>query len=269
VGKVYSATVARPNTAYGQLMGWIDHNLGGNALNANPTASAINAAVRPAVDSAARIATGAMEANPYVGAVDLGLTGANVAKHMIPGGNIIPDFPTILSQVRKLTGTPELSPDAPAVQRVLENAASATPTNLTREGLLNATGRAGMSYLGGEAGEELAGEPGQFFGSFLGGSPEAARNVAQRTFAPMFRGKTTQEVSGAGTRQGIQPTFGAVSNAMGRLFEKSMAATPWVGSGVRSAQERFSDAIRERQQQIAENVFGGPLPGDIGPEDIG
>src|SRR4029077_5453128 len=40
VDKVYSATAVRPNTTYGHLMGWIDHNLGGNALNANPTAAA-------------------------------------------------------------------------------------------------------------------------------------------------------------------------------------------------------------------------------------
>ena len=272
VDKTYSATAVRPSTAYGHLMGWIDHNLGGNALNANPTAQTVNAAVRPVLDPAMRIGTAAIERNPYVGAVDLGLTGTNVAKHVAskvyPGLNQVPDFPTILSQVRSLTGTRELDPNASATQRVLENAASTSIAN-PNVNALDAAGRAGLSYLGGEAGEELAGEPGQFAGSFAGAAPGSGRALFQRVMAPIFRGKNTMAVSGAADRMGVQPSMGSVSNIMGRLFEKAMAATPGVGSAVRSAQDRFNDAIRQRQQQTAEDVFGGPLPGDISDESIG
>ena len=293
VDKTYSATVARPNTPYGHLMGWIDHNLGGNALNANPTTQTVNAAVRPAMGPAMRISTAAIERNPYVGAVDLGLTGTNVAKHVAakvyPGLNQVPDFPTILSEVRSLTGTPELDPNASATQRVLENAASIAvgnpgsraratsnffgrlPPSATGPGsvALDALGRAGASYIGGEAGEELAGEPGQFVGSFGGGAPGSGRALFQRVMAPAFRGRNTQSVSEAADRQGIQPTMGSVSNIMGRLVEKGLAATPFVGSAVRSAQDRFNDAIRQRQLEVGEDVFGSPLPGNISDESIG
>ena len=270
--KVYSATAVRPAGVHGQLMAWLDHHAGGNALNANPTAATISSYVAPVLGSASRIGTSMIERNPYVAATDLGMTGANVTKHLaanlVPSLNRVPDFPTLLSQVQSLTGTPQLSSDAPAVQRVLENAASTAIGNPTTH-FLDATGRAATSYLGGEVGEELLGEPGQFVGSFAGSSPGSGRAVLQRVLAPLFRGGRTQEVSGAGYRQGIQPTLGAVSNGMGRLFEKGMAATPWVGAAVRSAQDRFNEAIRQRQQELGEDVFGGPLPGNISDEDIG
>jgi hypothetical protein len=119
------------------------------------------------------------------------------------------------------------------------------------------------------AGEEVGGEAGQFGGSFVGGAPGSARAIAQRTLAPFFRGRTTADVSGAAARQGIQPSLGSVSGAMGRLFTKAVAATPGVGGGVREANDRFTEAIRQRQREIATDVYGDTLPGNISDEDIG
>ena len=84
--KVYSATAVRPNDLYGHLMGWIDHNLGGNALNANPTAQAAVNSYTPllVVQSGARIATGAVDANPItsVGRISGSPGVGNIAKHV-------------------------------------------------------------------------------------------------------------------------------------------------------------------------------------------
>jgi hypothetical protein len=294
--KVYSATAVRPAGVHGQLMAWLDHHAGGNALNESSVGHAIQSA-SGAVGSGARIATSAIEAEPHVRAIDMGLTGLNVGKHVlanvVPGLDRVPDSQTILGLLRQATGTPELSPDASMGQRVLENAASAvagarpSAPNTTsffgrapvtpggfREQLLDATGHAALSHVGGLAGEELLGEPGQFAGSFL--TPGGTRAIAQRTLAPLFRSKTTaqgrnttEEVSGAATRQGVQPTLGSVSNDMGRLFAKGLAATPWVGARIKSAQERFNEAIRERQLDVAREVYGSDLPGNISDEDIG
>ena len=310
-GKVYSATVARPNTPYGHLMGWIDHNLGGNALNESAAGKTI-ASAQPVTGAISRIGTAAIERNPYVAATDLGLTGTNVIKHLVakvyPEANVVPDFPTILSQVRSVTGTPELSPNAPAVQRVLENAASiavgnrgatapaGTPLPATSNffgrfqpsvagsgsNALDATGRAALSYLGGEAGEALGGESGQFAGSFLGGAtPEVAANLAHRAAAPIFRWNGlpgaggvvaqpgSEEIGNIGVRQGIQPSLGAASGPAGRLINKVVASTPFIGTNLRARQEAFNEAIRQRQREIGTDVFGSPLPGDMGPETIG
>jgi hypothetical protein len=274
-GKVYSATGVYPNNVHGHVVAWVDHNLGGNALNravsSSPTAQSVVNAAAPVVGSASRIGTAAIERNPFVGATDLGLTGVNVAKHLAakvaPGVNAVPDFPTILSQVRSAVGTPELDPNASAAQRVLENTAAlsvASPTPVVENFL-----RSGASYVGGQAGEAVGGEAGQMAGSFVGGAPESGANLFRRVMAPAFRGKTTQDVSEAAERQGIQPTMGAVSGPAGRLFEKSLAGVPWVGTPARTAQEKFREAIRQRQQEVATDVFGAPLPGNISNEDIG
>jgi hypothetical protein len=273
--KVYSATMARPNDIHGRLAAWMDHNLGFNAVNRSPAWQAAAPYVGPATGAISRVGTAAIERNPYVAATDLGLTGINIGKHLLakeyPGANAVPDLPTILSQVRSAAGTPELDPNASASQRVLENAASVSlnPSQWSRSALLDAVGRSGMSYAGGEAGEELGGEAGQAAGSFVGGAPGSGKALLQRAVAPLFRGKNTMAVSAAADRQGIQPSLGSVSNAMGRLFTKAAAAVPGVGSAVRSAQDRFNDAIRQRQQEIGEDVFGGPLPPSISDEDIG
>lgn len=279
--KVYSATGIYPNNVHGHITAWLDHNAGGNALNravaSSPTAQSVVNAVSPVLASVNRMATGAIEANPYVRAYDLGITGYNVAKHLAgkvyPQLNDMPDATTALSVVHNVAGTPELRPDASPAQRILENtgsiAAGGGPAAWTRNALAENFVRSGTSYLGGLGGEELAGEPGQFIGSFLGGSPEIARASLQRTTAPLFRGRNTQTVSDAAARLGVQPSLGSVSNAAGRLFEKAAAATPGVGSPVRAAQERFNEAIRERQQQLGEDVFGEPLPANISDEDIG
>ena len=282
VDKTYSSTVARPSTAYGHLMAWMDHNLGGNTLNENPTLSAISNAVRDAEGTAMRVGTSGLYGIPYVGQAaritDLGSTGFNIGKHLlakkVPEANLVPDIPSLLGQVRSLTGTPELEPDASAGRRILESAASMTnPLNLTPAAVGENVVRAGLSHIGGLAGEELGGEAGQFGGSFLGAAPGSGRALFQRVMAPMFRSRgpntTTSDVDAAAARQGIQPTMGSVSNAMGRLFEKALAATPGVGGAVRSAQDRFKDAIRQRQQQTAEDIFGGPLPAGISDEGIG
>ena len=272
---VYSATAARPNNLHGHLMAWIDHNLGGNALNANPTAQRVNAYAAPAAGVVSRVGTAGVEMNPAVRTIDLGVTGYNIAKHLAgkfyPQINEIPDSQTILGLVRKAAGTPELDPSAPAAQRIAENTASMmlNPSSWTKNALIENSLRSGSSYVGGEAGQAVAGEPGQFVGSFIGASPESGASLARKLSAPAFRGKTTKEVSDAANRQGIQPTAGAVSNNMGRLVDKVIASTPLVGTPVRTAQERFNEAIRQRQLGVAEDVFGQPLPGDIGKEDIG
>ena len=127
-GMVYSATAARPNTIYGHLMGWIDHNLGGNALNANPTAQTVNSYAAPVVQSGARIATGAVDANPIVGGADLALTAANIAKHqaakVVPALNNVPDAQTASGLLRDTFGVPSLSPNAPELQKIVEGTAS-------------------------------------------------------------------------------------------------------------------------------------------------
>jgi hypothetical protein len=289
--KVYSATAARPAGPYSHLMAWIDHNLGGNAINANPTAQAINRVVAPGAGVASRVGTAAIERNPWVAAADLGATGYNVAKHLagkvLPAINNVPDSQTILGLTRAATGTPELDPKASSAQRVLENAASVSlnPSSWTRPELANNVARAGASYLGGEAGGYVGGEAGQVAGSVLGGAHDVPANVIRRGLAPFFRSPlfpgqeprqvgginpdTTRSVSDAMDRVDIQPTAGAVSNSMGRLFDKVIGATPFVGTPVRSAQERFNNAIRTRQLEVAADRYGGPLPGDIGKEDIG
>ena len=273
--KVYSATRAYPSGAHGQLTAWMDHHLGGNAINNSNVWKTVEPYVAPVSGAISRIGTAAIETNPYVRAVDLGVTGYNAVKHLatkvVPQLANVPDSQSILGLTRSALGTPELDPNASAAQRVLENAASVSlnPSSWNKTALLDTLGRSGSSYVGGEAGGALGGETGQIAGSLYGASPGTGSNLLRRVMAPAFRGRNTQPVSTAADNQGIQPTAGAVSNPIGRQLDKVIGATPFIGSAVRSAQERFNDAIRQRQQEVAEDVFGGPLPGGVSNEDIG
>ena len=271
--KVYSATRAYPSGAHGQLLAWMDHH-GGNAINNSDFWKTAGPYVAPVSGAISRIGTSAIETNPYVRAVDLGATGYNIAKHLatkvVPQLANVPDSQTILGLTRSALGTPQLDPNAPAVQRVAENAASLSlnPSSWNKTALLDTTGRAAASDVGGNVGEYFGGEAGQALGSFAG-APEGGFNLTRRALAPLFRGKTTQGVSEAADRQGIQPTADAVANPMGRLVGKVIGSTPFVGTPARTAQEKFNEDIRQRQQDVAEEAFGQALPGDISDESIG
>jgi hypothetical protein len=269
-GKVYSATVARPNGPYGQLMGWLDHNLGGNTLNQSSAAPIINAA-RPVLTAGARIATAAPDAVPIIGGADLIGTGFNVGKHLLasaaPGANAIPDYRTTPELLRSLTGTPGLPANAPPLQKILENTAAAA-TN--PENIAGAFPRAVGSEVGSEIGQRLGGEPGQFFGALVGGAPgELGGNALLRIAQPMLGGKQAPEVAAAGQRQDIQPTAGMVMNSTGRGIEKVLAAIPGVGAPIKAAQERVSTQMQNVQRRIAEQLYGGPLPGGVTDTSIG
>ena len=272
--KVYSATHAYPAGVHGQLIAWMDHHLGLNAVNRSQAWKAAEPYVAPVSGAISRIGTAAIETNPYVRAVDLGTTGYNIAKHLaakvVPQLANVPDSQSILGLTRAALGTPQLDPNAPAAQRIAENVASMSlnPSSWNKTALLDTTLRAGASDVGGNVGEYFGGEAGQALGSFAG-APEGGFNLTRRALAPFFRGKNTQAVSEAGDRQGIQPTAGAVSNIGGRQIDKIIGATPWVGQPVRTAQEKFNDAIRQRQLEVAEDAFGSALPGDISDESIG
>ena len=241
-------------------MAWIDHNLGGNALNRSSAAPIINAA-RPALTAGARIATAAPDANPIIGGADLIGTGLNVGKHLLgrvaPAVNSIPDYRTTPEVLRSVTGTPGISPDAPVLQKILENTAamSANPRNI-----VSAFPRAVGSEVGQEVGERVGGEPGAFAGALVGGAPgDISGNLALRLAKLSLGGKQAQTVAEAGTRQGIQPTAGMVMNPPGRWFEKAIGSVPLIGGPVKAAQERASSQIADIQRQIAEQVYGGPI----------
>jgi hypothetical protein len=269
-GKVYSATVARPNTPYGHLLGWLDHNAGGNALNRNATAQTVSNAVEPFVGAGDRIATMALDANPIVGGADIIGSGFNVAKHLA-GINSIPDYKTAPELLRTVTGAPDLPANASPAQRVAESTL-ALMTN-PQNALATTAARVGGSYLGGQAGNLVGGEPGQFIGSIAGGSPEGLGNIALRGAQPVLGGTQGPEVIAAGERQGIQPTAGAVANPVGRLFEKAVGAIPVVGGPVKAAQERYSSEIQAVLNDVANRVYtdqpGVKLPSTITKASIG
>jgi hypothetical protein len=258
-GMVYSATAARPNTPYGHLMGWIDHNLGGNALNANPTAQAVNAYAAPIVGAGDRIATAAPDANPIIGGADMIGSGFNVGKHLLaraaPVVNDIPDYKTFPEMLQKVTGAPPLPADASPIQRIIENTAALATNPKTA---IAAFPRAAGSYVGGTIGNLVAGEPGQYVGSIAGGGfPEIAGNLGLRTAKYFGGGEQGPDVAAAGQRQGIQPTAGMVGNKALRWFEKALGSVPVVGGPVKTAQERVANQLQSGQQEVADRVYGG------------
>jgi hypothetical protein len=270
-GKVYDGTTVHPNTPYGQLMGWINTH-GGNALNRNPTAQTVNSYVAPVVGSAARITSNMPDVNPIIGGADLLGTGFNVGKHLVanvaPAVNAIPDYKTVPSIIRSATGTPELPPDASAAQRIFENTATMMANPKAQLGPTAA--RAAGSYVGGTAGNLVGGETGQYFGSLAGGAPgEIGGNALLRVAQPLLGGKQAPEVAAAGERQDIQPTAGMVMNPAGRWFEKAVGSVPLIGGPVKAAQDRVSTQMQDIQRRIAEQVYGGTLPGDVTPTSIG
>jgi hypothetical protein len=262
--KVYSATGVYPNTPFGHTVAWVDHNLGGNTLNRNPTVQAINTYAAPAVGAVNRVVTGALDAIPAVGLHDLIASGGNVVKHLatraVPSLANTPDFYTAVGAARSLAGTPELSADAPAVQKILESTAStvANPSqSLARALLTNTTG-----YYGGKIGEEVAGEPGQYLGALLGAtSPDAVKQQGAAFMHSYFGGDQGPEVMRAGQDTGVQPTFGMVANPEGRRIEKFFGAVPIFGRPVAQAKNTADTGIREAQIDVANQVYGGPLPG--------
>jgi hypothetical protein len=268
-GKVYSATAARPNGPYGQLMGWLDHNLGGNALNRSSAAPVINAA-RPALSSGERIATGAVDAIPIVGAADLASTGLNVGKHLLaraaPAVDSVPDLPTASGWLRNVTGTPPLPADASPLQRITENtlATMANPSSVLGPTIARTTG----AEVGSDVGGAVAGEPGQFIGSFAGASPDSGGNVGLRVAKWGLGGEQAPEVAAAGQRIGVQPTFGMVANPTGRRVEKSLASFPFLGGPIQAAQIRAATGLDTVQQGLAEKLYGGNLP-LVSPATIG
>ena len=268
---VYSATAARPNTPYGHLMGWIDHNLGGNALNANPTAQTVNSYAAPVVQSGARIATGAVDANPIVGGADLALTGANIAKHVaakvVPALNQVPDAQTASGWLRNVTGTPSLSPNAPELQKIIE-ATGSTMTN-PRAALGPTFARTTGAETGQQISEHLGGgEVGDFFGSLLGASPEAGGSVAAQVYNKMFAGTQAPDVAAAGARTDVQPSAGMLMNPTGRRIVKGLGSFPILGGPIQNAQARVNNSLLELRNNIATGLYGSDLP-EVSKTSIG
>ena len=262
--RVYSATAARPNNLYGHLMGWIDHNLGGNALNANPTAQSVNSYAAPVVQSGARIATGAVDANPVVGTADLALTGANIAKHVAakvaPALNNVPDAQTASGLLRNAFGVPSLSPNAPELQKIVEATGSA---------MTNPRAALGPTFArttGAETGQQISdhlggGEVGGFFGSLLGASPETGGSAAAQIYNKMFAGAQAPEVAAAGTRTDIQPSAGMLMNPTGRRLVKGLGALPFIGGPIQNAQMRVNNSLLDLRNSVASGLYGSDLPG--------
>jgi hypothetical protein len=266
---VYSATSAHPNTVFGNAAAWLDHNAGGNALNRNPTAQAVNDAVRPAMGAVNRVATQSLDAIPLVGIHDLIASGGNVAKHAltraIPSLANVPDFYTAVGAARNLAGTPELPANAPDVQKIVEGVASSMNP---RQSLLGVAARTAGGYYGGKIGDAVAGEPGQFFGSLAGAGPDATGNVGLRVAGKMFGGDQASEVAAAGRNIGVQPTFGMVANPTGRRLEKGLGSFPVLGGPIQSAQARAAQGLEDTQQRTTETLNGSPLP-FVSPASIG
>ena len=215
-GKVYSATHAYPAGVHGQLIAWMDHHLGLNAVNRSQAWQTVEPYVAPVSGAISRIGTAAIETNPYVRAVDLGTTGYNIAKHLaakvVPQLANVPDSQSILGLTRAALGTPQLDPNAPAAQRIAENVASMSlnPSSWNKTALLDTTLRAGASDVGGNVGEYFGGEAGQALGSFAG-APR--RGVQSAPGAPSPR------CSGARPRRAcLRPPTGRAS---------SRQPTPW------------------------------------------
>ena len=260
---VYSATSKHPNSVFGQTAAWVDHNLGGNALNRSPTAQAINEVIRPAVGAVNRVATQSLDMIPAVGIHDLIASGGNVLKHVatraVPSLANVPDFYTAVDAARNVAGTPALDPNAPAAQRILENTASSV---LGGQGPLRAAITNTSAYGGGAAGEALFGEPGQFAGSLLGGAgPDALKQQGAAFVHKYFGGDQGPEVMRAGQDTGVQPTFGMVAGPEGRRIEKFFGAVPIFGRPVAEAKTTADAAIRQGQIDVANQVYGGSLPG--------
>ena len=122
-GKVYSASMAYPDTVMGHAMAWLDHNAGGNWANKNivqtTPGSYVNAVAGP---------VGRAESNAMSWIYDLPATLYNVVKHQATPGSIAanaPDAPYLSQAIRSEAGVPELSPDAPLAQRIGEGALAA------------------------------------------------------------------------------------------------------------------------------------------------
>ena len=255
--KVYSATGVYPNNLHGHVVAWVDHHLGGNALNRNPTAQAVNAYAAPAVGAVNRVATQSLDAIPPVGAYDLTATGGNVLKHLAtraaPSLANVPDIPTVVGTARSIAGTPELPANAPAIQRIVEGTASGMNPN---QSLLNVAARTTGGYVGGQIGNAVAGEPGQFIGSLAGAGPDAAGNVALRGAKWWLGGEQAPEVAAAGNRIEVRPTFGMVANPTGRRIEKGLGSFPILGGPIQNAQARAGEGIENAQRSVAETLYG-------------
>jgi hypothetical protein len=130
--------------------------------------------------------------------------------------------------------------------------------NKTAEGLGYVTGAgidAGLSYLGGVAGDKYIGGPeGAFVGSLFGGGvrPLVQRGFgfgSQKTVADPNAPLIFDAMTNAGPN--TMPTFGQVSGPSGKQFEKAVGSVPILRSGVNAARENAETGI---QQSVATGV---------------
>jgi hypothetical protein len=137
-----------------------------------------------------------------------------------------------------------------AVSRIAE---APGVVNKTAEGLGYLTGGladAGLSYEGGQLGEQYIGGPeGAFVGSLFGGGvrPAVQRGFgygAQKTVAdPDAPQIFDAMINEAGPN--TMPTFGQVSGQSGKQFEKAVGSVPILRSGVNAARENAEEGIRQ------------------------
>jgi hypothetical protein len=194
----------------------------------------------------------------------------------------------IIKGVGNVIGTPlELGPDASPAMKVADFAlpflAAGAPgaagrigeasglVNKAAEGLGYVGGAgidAGLSYLGGQLGDEYIGGPqGAFIGSLIGGGtrPAVQRGfgwVGQKAIADPNAGMIFDAMKNpAGPN--TMPTFGQVSGPSGKQFEKAVGSVPILRSGVTAARENAEQGI---QNSVATGVGEvGDRPPNLAP----
>ena len=97
-----------------------------HAINLIKGGKGIYDALNAVAGSAGRIAGAGVDLNPYVGGLDMGISGINalkaVASKYAPSLKNYPDLPTASSLATEAIGAPPLPPDASPVQRYVEAA---------------------------------------------------------------------------------------------------------------------------------------------------
>jgi hypothetical protein len=222
---------------------------------------------------AERVATAALNFNPYVGGYDLTAGAVNalkaVASKYAPSLGSVPDLPDISQTVGNAAGTPPMPTDAAPVQRYGEAAITgALNPKAAIGGALKMVGATGFGDIGSSIASYFGGPEWEKAGRWLGSVAGATPNYGggPRT---LFAGKQAPAVAQAGRDLGVQPSFGSLANTPGKLLEGALGNFPGVGMPVHWAQERVTNAVEGAKSDAAEGVNQGPVSPQVDPTSIG
>lgn len=233
-------------------------------------------------DTISRVVT---NANPVLGAGDLGAAAYNIGKGYISAPGDLPDMPYPSAAVRGAAGIPELPADASIGRRIAEGTGSAllgNPKSLVGDAfdVGKSVVRAGTDVTlaegGARAGEAIGGALGDSqLGSLLGAITGAlTRPVVQSgagRLASNYGNSQAGEIFDATRRAtGENPTAGMVGTPGVASMEKAAGSFPFGSGPVQGARDRVRTGLEGAAGEAATAIRGGPaaetpvLPGHVG-----